>query len=111
MYEDVNAAVEENLLSDATSRNALYKIHVSLGKIVNSLSEQAKGGRRSTSRSMSVSVAGDDKTATDDSILTQQPIKEEEVSGNDDDHDDDDANDRSNDTIRPPGEPGDESLV
>lgn len=111
LYEDVNAAVEENLLSDATSRNALYKIHVSLGKIVNSLSEQAKGGRRSTSRSMSVSVAGDDKTATDDSILTQQPIKEEEVSGNDDDHDDDDANDRSNDTIRPPGEPGDESLV
>lgn len=111
LYEDVNAAVEENLLSDATSRNALYKIHVSLGKIVNQLSEQAKGGRRSISRSMSVSVAGDDKTATDDSILTQQPIKEEEVSGNDDDDDDDDANDRSNDTIRPPGEPGDESLV
>lgn len=111
LYEDVNAAVEENLLSDATSRNALYKIHVSLGKIVNQLSEQAKGGRRSISRSMSVSVAGDDKTATDDSILTQQPIKEEEVSGNNDDDDDDDANDRSNDTIRPPGEPGDESLV
>ncbi|KAK6193055.1 hypothetical protein LQW54_012840 [Pestalotiopsis sp. IQ-011] len=111
LYEDVNAAVEENLLSDATSRNALYKIHVSLGKIVNQLSEQAKGGRGSISRSMSVSVAGDDKTATDDSILTQQPIKEEEGSGNDDDHNDDDANDRSNDTIRPPGEPGDESLV
>jgi condensin complex subunit 3 len=111
LYEDVNAAVEGNLLSDATSRNALYKIHVSLGKIVNQLSEQAKGsGRRSTSRSVSVSVAGDDKTATEDSVMTQQLIKEEEVSDNDDD-DDDDTNDRSNDTIRPPEEVDESSLV
>ncbi|ETS72895.1 hypothetical protein PFICI_15402 [Pestalotiopsis fici W106-1] len=110
LYEDVNAAVEGNLLSDATSRNALYKIHVSLGKIVNQLSEQVKGGgRRSTSRSMSVSVAGDEKTAREDSVMTQPLIKEEEVSDNDDD--DDDTNDRSNDTVRQPGEMDESSLV
>ncbi|KAI1844126.1 hypothetical protein JX266_009799 [Neoarthrinium moseri] len=91
LYEGVSLAVEENLLSDATSRNALYKIHVSLGKIVNQLTEQEKGTRRSISRSVSVSVAGDDRTVTEDSILTQEPIKEEEDSGDDG---------PSNDTIR-----------
>lgn len=44
-----------NLIADTTGRNALYKIHVSLGKIVNSL-DQAKeaGNRRSMSRSVSL---------------------------------------------------------
>ncbi|RKF59134.1 Condensin complex subunit 3 [Erysiphe neolycopersici] len=32
-------AIDENLLNDATSRNALFKIHVSLGKIVNSMKD------------------------------------------------------------------------
>ncbi|KAI0166584.1 ARM repeat-containing protein [Xylariaceae sp. FL1272] len=54
LYEDVTSAVEEELLTDATSRNALYKIHVSLGKIVNQLGEQDKMSQmshRSVSRS------------------------------------------------------------
>jgi condensin complex subunit 3 len=84
LYEDVSAAVEENLLSDATSRNALYKIHVSLGKIVNQLTEQEKRSRRSISRSMSASVVGDEKTViTEDSVQTQEPIKEEDFSDDD----------------------------
>jgi condensin complex subunit 3 len=55
LYEDISSAVDEGLLTDATSRNALYKIHVSLGKIVNQLDSQDKtSSRRSVSRSVSV---------------------------------------------------------
>ncbi|KAI1419964.1 nuclear condensing complex subunit [Xylaria sp. FL1777] len=57
LYQDVSAAVDEGLLTDATSRNALYKIHVSLGKIVNSLGEVDKMSRRSRSVSVANSVA------------------------------------------------------
>ncbi|KAF7923173.1 uncharacterized protein EAE98_007878 [Botrytis deweyae] len=40
-YEEVTEAVENKKLGlDATSRNALFKIHVTLGKIVNSLAEK-----------------------------------------------------------------------
>ncbi|KAJ4385049.1 chromosome condensation complex Condensin, subunit G [Neurospora sp. IMI 360204] len=42
VYALVTNAVDNNLLSDATSRNALYKIHVSLGKIVNALDAAAE---------------------------------------------------------------------
>ncbi|GAP93070.1 putative condensin subunit Cnd3 [Rosellinia necatrix] len=76
LYEEITAAVEENLLTDATGRNALYKIHVSLGKIVNSLGEADRLSRRSRSVSVAPSVAttagtaasGEtaDKTITDD---------------------------------------------
>ncbi|KAI1409558.1 condensin subunit Cnd3 [Hypoxylon sp. FL1857] len=77
LYEDITAAVEGNLLSDATSRNALYKIHVSLGKIVNQLGEQDKMSRRSGSRS--VSLAPDDKTITEDvTVVPAPPIEEEQ---------------------------------
>lgn len=76
LYEDISTAVEENILSDATSRNALYKIHVSLGKIVNQLGEQDKMSRRSTSRS--VSLAPDDKTMIEDAtVIPAAAIKEE----------------------------------
>lgn len=36
-YAEVSEAIDEKLISDATGRNALFKIHVSLGKIVNAL--------------------------------------------------------------------------
>ncbi|KAH9883887.1 condensin subunit Cnd3 [Xylariomycetidae sp. FL2044] len=77
LYEEVCEAVEDNLLSEATGRNALYKIHVSLGKIVNQLGEQDKASRRSGSRS--VSMAPDDKTMTteDVTIVPERPIEEE----------------------------------
>ncbi|KAH6603438.1 condensin complex subunit 3 [Trichoderma cornu-damae] len=51
-YSIVSEAVEEGLVTDTTGRNALYKIHVSLGKIVNSLDDQRPAHSR-TSRSAS----------------------------------------------------------
>ncbi|KAI1120373.1 ARM repeat-containing protein [Nemania abortiva] len=70
LYEDVSAGVEDNLLTDATGRNALYKIHVSLGKIVNALGDGDRMSRRSRSVSVAPSVATStataDKTATTD---------------------------------------------
>ncbi|KAI0156636.1 condensin subunit Cnd3 [Hypoxylon sp. FL1284] len=77
LYEDVSSAVEENFLSDATSRNALYKIHVSLGKIVNQLGEQDKMSRRSGSRSVSLAPS-DEKTVTEDATVVPEPAIEEE---------------------------------
>ncbi|KAI3329540.1 nuclear condensing complex subunit [Ustulina deusta] len=76
LYDDVSAAVDEGLLADATSRNALYKIHVSLGKIVNSLGEGDKMSRRSRSVSVANSVgtmAGTTSVATGDrSVATDE---------------------------------------
>ncbi|KAI9729659.1 MAG: hypothetical protein M1818_008412 [Claussenomyces sp. TS43310] len=46
LYSEVSLAVEDKLLTDATSRNSLYKIHVNLGKIVNGMGE--KRGRESS---------------------------------------------------------------
>ncbi|KAI0402650.1 ARM repeat-containing protein [Xylaria palmicola] len=76
LYEAVSAAVDEGLLTDATGRNALYKIHVSLGKIVNALEEGDRRSRRSRSVSVAPSVASStgtaasavtgDRTVTDD---------------------------------------------
>lgn len=57
LYDEVSLAVEDKKMAlDATGRNALYKIHVSLGKIVNSMNEKEKdsqglvvrGGRKSS---------------------------------------------------------------
>lgn len=56
-YADISEAVDEGLLSDATSRNALYKIHVSLGKLVNSLDESKAGGGGHARGQRSVSIA------------------------------------------------------
>ncbi|KAF7544631.1 hypothetical protein G7Z17_g9807 [Cylindrodendrum hubeiense] len=74
-YAEVSAAVEEGFLSDATSRNALYKIHVSLGKIVNVLDEQQPSQRR-TSRSMSLNP---DRLQSEEKSVVEEPqIKEED---------------------------------
>jgi len=86
LYEAVSAAVDGRLLSDAAGRNALYKIHVSLGKIVNTLGEQepAVASRRvSMGRSGSVAstVFGEDDKASRDedrTVLAEPKIKEEE---------------------------------
>ncbi|KAI1206538.1 condensin subunit Cnd3 [Annulohypoxylon truncatum] len=94
LYEDISVAVEENILSDATSRNALYKIHVNLGKIVNQLGEQDKMSRRSASRS--VSLAPDDKTITEDVTVVPAPVIKEEQG----EEDIEEEADVSNSTIR-----------
>ncbi len=87
-YKEITDAVDGQLLSDATSRNALYRIHVSLGKIVNNLDQAAaatnlggsvSGGRRSVSRATSLGV--DDRTVlagASDNRTTVPQIKEED---------------------------------
>ncbi|KAF4468653.1 condensin complex subunit 3 [Fusarium albosuccineum] len=76
-YAEVSAAVEDGLLSDATSRNALYKIHVSLGKIVNTLDEQQQPAYRRSSRSTSVTV--DRQSPEEEKTVIEEPrIKEED---------------------------------
>jgi condensin complex subunit 3 len=93
LYEDVSLAVEDNILSDATSRNALYKIHVSLGKIVNQLDartgaadavnrrsvsvSRSVGTSASTRQSVAGSVAGDEE-GEDPTILAPETVKEED---------------------------------
>ena len=44
VYATIAAAIDDKLVTDATSRNALYKIHVSLGKIVNAMDESGQRG-------------------------------------------------------------------
>ncbi|KAI0435739.1 ARM repeat-containing protein [Xylaria telfairii] len=71
LYDDVSSAVEDNLLTDATGRNALYKIHVSLGKIVNALDEKSDQlSRRSRSVSVATTTAAASATATGDRTAT-----------------------------------------
>jgi condensin complex subunit 3 len=43
VYNEASIAVEDKLIADATGRNALYKIHVSLGKITNTMKEKSEG--------------------------------------------------------------------
>ena len=84
LYADVSDAVDTQLLSDATGRNALYKIHVSLGKIVNALdAADGAGSRRSASRSVSVGV--EDKTVVEDKTLALEADILEEDEDEDDD--------------------------
>ena len=61
LYTEVSAAIDDKLIADATGRNALFKIHVSLGKIVNSLVEKPKS-TQSRKSSPIVDDAGEDKT-------------------------------------------------
>ncbi|KAK0646381.1 nuclear condensing complex subunit [Cercophora newfieldiana] len=95
VYADVCEAVDAQIISDATGRNALYKIHVSLGKIVNNLDAAAAdpaaaGGvfRRSVSRSTSVGV--EDKTIMQEErtvVMRGPQIKEEEEEEEEEDMD------------------------
>lgn len=68
------------MIPDTTGRNALYKLHVALGKIVNALDQgQEPGyGRRSVS-SRATSVALEDRPAAEGkAVLTEADIKEED---------------------------------
>lgn len=80
LYAAVSEAVQDGLVSDATSRNSLYKIHVSLGKIVNSMNDQQQLNRR-TSRSVSVNV---ERQPTEERTVVEEPkIKEEDFDDSD----------------------------
>jgi condensin complex subunit 3 len=81
LYSEVNIAVDDKLVSDATGRNALLKIHVSLGKIVNNSDEKANGrksmaaGRERDSTTPEESVV---EEAEDDTPRPQANIEEED---------------------------------
>lgn len=78
LYASVVGAVEDALLSDAPSRNALYKIHVSLGKIVNSLDERRLSSKVS-GRSMSAPIDGplpEDRTMVDESKIKEEELED-----------------------------------
>ncbi|KKY38666.1 putative subunit of condensin complex [Diaporthe ampelina] len=101
LYAEVSDAVETNLISDTTGRNALYKIHVSLGKIVNSLDQQKEAGFRRSTASRSVSLAPE-PVAEDRTMVGQEPqIKEEEE---EEDNESRLEADDSNDTVKPKSE-------
>ncbi|KAB5558393.1 condensin subunit Cnd3 [Coniochaeta sp. 2T2.1] len=85
VYADINDAVEHTLLSDTTGKNALYKIHVTLGKIVNNLDARdatavAPVGRVG-GRSVSAAVEEEEgRTVVEDrTVVPDVTIKEEEV--------------------------------
>lgn len=71
VYGEVSAAVNDKIISDATGRNALYKIHVSLGKIVNSLTEKAPRSRKSSA------PVEDRTTLIDDEDQEEKPKMED----------------------------------
>ncbi|KAL6885338.1 ARM repeat-containing protein [Trichoderma longibrachiatum] len=93
-YNVVSEAVEEGLVTDTTGRNALYKIHVSLGKIVNGLEEQQqqRPSHSRTSRSVSVAVseAMGDRQSVAGSRAGDDDDEEEEEEEEDDDEEDGD---------------------
>ncbi|KAG5929376.1 hypothetical protein E4U42_006116 [Claviceps africana] len=80
LFAAVSDAVQDGLVNDAASRNSLYKIHVSLGKIVNGMDEQKQFIRR-TSRS--VSVAKERQPTEERTIVEEPKIKEEEFDDSD----------------------------
>lgn len=103
LYAEVSDAVETNLISDTTGRNALYKIHVSLGKIVNNLDQQKEAGFRRSTASRSVSLAPEPVGAEDRTMVGQEPrIKEEEEE--EEDNESRLEADDSNDTVKPKSE-------
>lgn len=102
VYAIICDAVETQLLSDTTSRNALYKIHVSLGKIVNALDAAAAASagpasaaasvagdkyRRSVSRASSVGfdAAGGGHAPSEERTVVQHEVRIKEEEEDDDD--------------------------
>ncbi|OBT84466.1 hypothetical protein VE02_06450 [Pseudogymnoascus sp. 03VT05] len=105
LYDEVCIAVEDKLVPDATGRNALFKIHVSLGKIVNSLTQKEgpksslPGDRGSATPETEVGGADEDEDADERTVTTvqQDDVDERTVMTVEQDNVDDDEQDE--DTI------------
>jgi condensin complex subunit 3 len=84
IYQEVSIAIEDKLISDTTGRNALYKIHVSLGKIVNSLTEKEPKERKSSAPLVEdKAVLGDEEEGEEETdILKVEEDDEGTVLGN-----------------------------
>ncbi|KAF7945282.1 hypothetical protein EAE96_010060 [Botrytis aclada] len=117
-YEEVTDAVENKKLGlDATGRNALFKIHVTLGKIVNSLAEKdvreesvLRGGSvmRDSVRGESVplgdsnrSRAGsvESKKSRGPEVIMENPIKMESVEEDEEENAEEEDVDESEGTV------------
>lgn len=82
VYDEVSTAVDDKLISDATGRNALYKIHISLGKIVNVLIEKVSGSRKSSAAIEEQTILADESSA--ETVLEKAEmtkVEEEEEEG------------------------------
>ncbi len=82
-YALVSTAIDDKLIPDATGRNSLYKIHVSLGKIVNTLKEDdAEKDNRGFGASVSSRDSGrgrESATPTPSVVLNTVEGEEQEV--------------------------------
>lgn len=88
LYSELNVAVDSKLVSDATGRNAILKLHVALGKIVNAMA--APKPARTESSTPDAEAEAD--TQADEEDETAQQTRDEEVEDLlDDDDDDEDA--------------------
>jgi condensin complex subunit 3 len=100
-YAEVSSAIDGKLIADATGRNALFKIHVSLGKIVNSLKEKDDEGAglresmrssvnsRKSRESVAPSVVGEEDGESEKAV--PQGGKGKEVVGEVDEDDEDEG--------------------
>jgi condensin complex subunit 3 len=98
LYREVSTAIDDKLVADSTGRNALYKIHVSLGKIVNNLGE--KQGQKSimpegrqiiSPEEKTVLEVGDEDEKTEVSPTRKKREMIEEENEEDVEEDDDDG--------------------
>lgn len=87
VYNEVSIAVEDKLVSDATGRNALFKIHVSLGKIANTLKDEEAGndtlrasttsrGSRKSSSAPSVEIEREESVIEEEEKTVLGEVKE-----------------------------------
>ncbi|KAL2887217.1 Condensin complex subunit 3 [Ceratocystis lukuohia] len=81
LFEEVSEAVESNLLSDASSKNSLYKLHVTLGKIVNSLKPKQNQSMLSGAEKSSIHDTSG-MTSTMSTSVKAEEYDEEEASDN-----------------------------
>jgi condensin complex subunit 3 len=91
VYDEVSIAVDDKLISDAAGRNALYKIHVSLGKIVNGLGDRRKSsipdGRMSMAPEEKTDIDEDEDVDVDEkTVMNVAPTIEEDEEAEDDDN-------------------------
>jgi condensin complex subunit 3 len=102
-YNEVSIAVEEGLCTDTTSRNSLYKIHVSLGKIVNALDEQQQQQQHRTSlraSTRSATSAATERQQTEERTVAGEPQIKEEDTDDTADFDDDIMEEDEDPTVR-----------
>lgn len=80
VYSEASIAIEDKLISDATGRNALFKIHVSLGKIANTLKDKELADEREMTLAFRGSTRGTTsrKSSVAPSLAVEESVLDEE---------------------------------